>query len=84
MRDLSQEDPREAEASQDGLSYVGLTGDIGCIINGAGLAMATMDTIKYAGGEPANFSTSAAAPRPSAWRRPSSWCCPTPTSRRSW
>lgn len=55
MRDLSQEDPREAEASQDNLSYVGLTGDIGCIINGAGLAMATMDTIKYAGGEPANF-----------------------------
>ncbi|MBS0380528.1 MAG: malate--CoA ligase subunit beta [Proteobacteria bacterium] len=55
MRDLSQEDPREAEASQDNLNYVGLTGDIGCIINGAGLAMATMDTIKYAGGEPANF-----------------------------
>jgi malate-CoA ligase subunit beta len=55
MRDLAQEDPREAEASQDNLSYVGLTGDIGCIINGAGLAMATMDTIKYAGGEPANF-----------------------------
>jgi malate-CoA ligase subunit beta len=55
MRDCSQEDPREAEASQDNLSYVGLQGDIGCIINGAGLAMATMDTIKYAGGEPANF-----------------------------
>ena len=50
MRDLSQEDPREAEASQDSLNYVGLEGDIGCIINGAGLAMATMDTIKYAGG----------------------------------
>jgi malate-CoA ligase subunit beta len=55
MRDLSQEDPREAEASQDNLNYVGLDGDIGCIINGAGLAMATMDTIKYAGGKPANF-----------------------------
>jgi malate-CoA ligase subunit beta len=55
MRDLSQEDPREAEASQDNLNYVGLDGDIGCIINGAGLAMATMDTIKYAGGSPANF-----------------------------
>ncbi len=55
MRDLAQEDPREAEASQDNLSYVGLDGDIGCIINGAGLAMATMDTIKYAGGAPANF-----------------------------
>src|ERR1700722_3534974 len=48
MRDLLQEDPREAEASQDNLSYIGLDGDIGCIINGAGLAMATMDTIKYA------------------------------------
>ncbi len=55
MRDLTQDDPREAEAAQDNLSYVGLEGDIGCIINGAGLAMATMDTIKYAGGEPANF-----------------------------
>ncbi|MFX1765504.1 malate--CoA ligase subunit beta [Paraburkholderia sp. A1RI-2L] len=55
MRDASQEDPRESEAAQFGLNYVGLDGDIGCIINGAGLAMATMDTIKYAGGEPANF-----------------------------
>ncbi len=55
MRDHAQEDVREAEASKFGLNYVGLEGDIGCIINGAGLAMATMDTIKYAGGEPANF-----------------------------
>jgi malate-CoA ligase subunit beta len=55
MRDPSQEDPREAQAAEHNLNYVGLEGDIGCIINGAGLAMATMDTIKYAGGEPANF-----------------------------
>src|ERR1700689_4330154 len=55
MRDLLKEDPPEAETSQDNLSSIGLDGDIGCIINGAGLAMATMDTIKYAGGEPANF-----------------------------
>ncbi len=55
MRYPSQEDPREAQANQHGLNYVGLSGDIGCIINGAGLAMATMDMIKYAGGEPANF-----------------------------
>jgi malate-CoA ligase subunit beta len=55
MRDVTQEDPREAQANQRGLNYVGLDGDIGCIINGAGLAMATMDMIKYAGGEPANF-----------------------------
>ena len=50
-----QEDPRESTGGQIGLNYVGLSGDIGCIINGAGLAMATMDMIKYAGGEPANF-----------------------------
>ena len=55
LRDKSQEDPRERTAVDRGLSYVGLEGDIGCIINGAGLAMATMDMIKHAGGEPANF-----------------------------
>jgi malate-CoA ligase subunit beta len=55
MRDPTQEDPREARAAEFGLNYVGLEGDIGCIINGAGLAMATMDNIKYCGGEPANF-----------------------------
>ncbi|SMH26749.1 malate--CoA ligase subunit beta [Mesorhizobium australicum] len=55
LRDKSQEDPRETFASDRGLSYVGLDGNIGCIINGAGLAMATMDMIKIAGGEPANF-----------------------------
>ena len=55
LRDKSQEDPRETRAADRGLSYVGLDGKIGCIINGAGLAMATMDMIKHAGGEPANF-----------------------------
>ncbi len=55
LRDRSQEDPRESNAEDHGLAYVGLDGDIGCIINGAGLAMATMDMIKLAGGEPANF-----------------------------
>jgi len=55
LRDKSQEDPRETYASDRGLSYVGLEGDIGCIVNGAGLAMATLDMIKVAGGEPANF-----------------------------
>jgi succinyl-CoA synthetase beta subunit len=55
LRDKSQEDPREAHAADRGLSYVGLDGAIGCIINGAGLAMATMDMIEHAGGEPANF-----------------------------
>jgi succinyl-CoA synthetase beta subunit/malate-CoA ligase subunit beta len=55
LRDKSQEDPRESQASDRGLSYVGLPGNIGCIVNGAGLAMATMDMIKHSGGEPANF-----------------------------
>jgi malate-CoA ligase subunit beta len=55
LRDKSQEDPREMRAADRGLSYVGLDGNIGCIINGAGLAMATMDMIMHAGGKPANF-----------------------------
>ncbi|MEO1680630.1 MAG: malate--CoA ligase subunit beta [Pseudomonadota bacterium] len=55
LRDPAQEDPRESVAADNGLAYVGLDGDIGCIINGAGLAMATMDMIKLSGGEPANF-----------------------------
>jgi succinyl-CoA synthetase beta subunit len=55
MRDLDEEDPREVEASKFNLNYIGLTGTIACMVNGAGLAMATMDIIKYYGGEPANF-----------------------------
>jgi succinyl-CoA synthetase beta subunit len=55
MRDLDEEDPAEIEASKYDLSYISLDGDIGCLVNGAGLAMATMDTIKLYGGEPANF-----------------------------
>ncbi len=55
MRDLSEEDPVEVEAAKYGLSYVNLDGNVGCMVNGAGLAMATMDIIKHEGGEPANF-----------------------------
>lgn len=55
LRDPGQEDPRESFAADHGLAYVGLEGDIGCIINGAGLAMASMDMIQLAGGKPANF-----------------------------
>ena len=55
LRDLDEEDPLEIEASKFDLNYIKLTGDVGCIVNGAGLAMATMDIIKLAGGEPANF-----------------------------
>ena len=55
LRDIAEEDPREVEASQHGLNYIGLDGNIACLVNGAGLAMATMDIIKYYGGSPANF-----------------------------
>ncbi len=55
MRDIHEEDPTEVEASKHGLSYIKLDGNVGCMVNGAGLAMATMDVIKLAGGEPANF-----------------------------
>ena len=55
LRDLTEEDPAEVEASNVGLSYVKLDGNVGCMVNGAGLAMATMDIIKLSGGEPANF-----------------------------
>jgi len=54
-RDLDEEDPAEIEASKFDLAYIQLDGNIGCLVNGAGLAMATMDTIKLFGGEPANF-----------------------------
>ena len=55
MRDETEEDPREVEAGKYDLNYIGLDGNIGCMVNGAGLAMATMDIMKYYGGEPANF-----------------------------
>jgi succinyl-CoA synthetase beta subunit len=55
LRDVAEEDPREVEASKNGLNYIGLDGNIACLVNGAGLAMATMDIIKFYGGEPANF-----------------------------
>ncbi|MGI8821373.1 MAG: ADP-forming succinate--CoA ligase subunit beta [Chthoniobacterales bacterium] len=55
LRDTAEEDPREVEASKYGLNYIGLDGNIACLVNGAGLAMATMDIIKFYGGSPANF-----------------------------
>ena len=55
LRDLDEEDPLEVEASKHGLNYIKLDGNVACMVNGAGLAMATMDIIKYAGGSPANF-----------------------------
>lgn len=67
MRDQSQEDPREAQAAQWELNYVALDGNIGCMVNGAGLAMGTMDIVKLHGGEPANF--------PGRWRRRNQRTC---------
>ena len=55
LRDLTEEDPAEIEAKKSNLSYVKLDGNVGCMVNGAGLAMATMDIIKLSGGDPANF-----------------------------
>ena len=55
LRDLNEEEPAEIEASKHDLAYIKLNGSIGCMVNGAGLAMGTMDTIKFYGGEPANF-----------------------------
>jgi len=55
LRDVNEEDPLEVEASKYGLNYIRLEGNIACMVNGAGLAMATMDIVKYAGGSPANF-----------------------------
>ena len=55
LRDVSAEDPHEVEAREADLTYIKLDGDVGCCVNGAGLAMATMDLVKYYGGDPANF-----------------------------
>ena len=65
LRDLDEEEPLEIEASKFSLNYIKLDGTIGCMVNGAGLAMATMDIIKLAGGSRPISSTSAAAPTPS-------------------
>src|SRR6202051_1600327 len=55
LRDLNEEDPLEVEASKHGLNYIKLDGNVGCMVNGAGLAMATMSSMQYAGGSPADF-----------------------------
>lgn len=55
MRDISEENPDEVEAGKYGLNFIKLDGNVGCMVNGAGLAMATMDIIKLSGGDPANF-----------------------------
>jgi len=80
MRDFDEEDPNEVEASQHDLSYVSLNGNIGCLVNGAGLAMATMDIIKFSGGEPATTSWTWGAGLPSSGSpRPSRSSSPTRT-----
>ena len=83
-RDLNEEDPLEIEAPKFDLSYIQLDGNIGCMVNGAGLAMATMDIIKLAGGEPANFLDvgGGASPGTSVRGSLSHSCSPTRTSKR--
>ena len=77
MRDLAEEDPAEVEASKHDLSYVKLDGSIGCMVNGAGLAMATMDIIKLYGAEPANFLDVGGGARRRRCRRRSRSSCRT-------
>ena len=75
MRDLDEEDPAEVEASSKfDLAYISLDGNIGCLVNGAGLAMATMDTIKLFGGEPANFLDVGGGATPRRSPKPSRSC----------
>ena len=81
LRDLDEEDPLDVEASKYGLNYIKLDGNVGCIVNGAGLAMATMDIIKLAGGEPANFLDVGGGACPSRSRTPSASCRPTRACR---
>ncbi len=77
LRDLNEEDPREIEASKYDLSYISLDGNIACMVNGAGLAMATMDIIKLCGGEPANFlDVGGGASTKKKLRRPSRFSWP--------
>jgi succinyl-CoA synthetase beta subunit len=84
FRDLDEEDPAEVEASKFDLAYISLDGNIGCLVNGAGLAMATMDTIKLFGGEPANFLDVGGGATPRRSPKPSRSCSRTPRSRASW
>jgi succinyl-CoA synthetase beta subunit len=79
LRDETEEDPKEIEASKHDLAYVALDGTIGCMVNGAGLAMATMDIIKLYGGEPANFLDVGAAASSSTFLAAS--CVATPSRR---
>lgn len=84
FRDLDEEDPAEIRASQFDLAYIQLDGNIGCLVNGAGLAMATMDTIKLFGGEPANFLDVGVVQPPRKSPKPSRSCLTTRSLRQSW
>ena len=83
LRDVAEEDPLEVEASKYALNYIKLDGSIACMVNGAGLAMATMDIIQYAGGSPANFLDVGGGRLKNKLSTPSKSCSPTPTSRPS-
>ncbi len=82
LRDLDEEDPMEVEASKYNLNYINLDGNVGNIVNGAGLAMATMDIIKNAGASPANFMDVGAEHPPNRWKTRSASFWPTKRSRQ--
>ncbi len=84
LRDFDEEDPKEVEATGHGLNYIALDGNVGCIVNGAGLAMATMDAISFHGGKPANFLDVGGGASPERSAMPSASCCRTRMSKSSW
>ncbi len=84
LRDLAEEEPAEVRAGNAGLSYVKLEGKIGCLVNGAGLAMSTMDIIKYHGGAPANFLDVGGGATRTKWSKHFASYCPITTSRPCW
>jgi succinyl-CoA synthetase beta subunit len=84
LQDEGEEDPGELRAAQAGLSFIRLDGNIGCLVNGAGLAMSTMDIIKYHGGEPANFLDVGGGATSKGPRKPFASSSKTPRSRGSW
>ena len=83
LRDYAEEDPRESQAAEYGINYVALDGEIGCIVNGAGLAMGTMDLIKHAGSSPANFLDVGGGASPEKVCNAFVWCSRIRRSRRS-
>jgi len=84
LRDLDEEDPTDAQARKLGINFIHLEGSIGCMVNGAGLAMTTMDLVKHFGGEPANFLDVGGGARHETVEARDELILADPKSRRSW